>query len=360
MQQINELSEMLNQHFNWHKAKMDCFVGILLSLLKSRSVNLTQLAVGFSSKATIESRYRRIQRFIHGHIEIDKFAIFIMLLFSFTENDYYLTIDRTNWKYGKKHINILMLAVVHKGAAIPVCWMLLDTKRGNSKAIHRIVLLKRFIKLFGKQHILGILGDREFIGRQWLKWLQSEGISFYVRIRKNARISNGCGTLVRAENLFRYLAKGEHIVFCKPRKMLGQNVYLSALRLQDGELLILVSDRFCHDPIAIYGKRWEIETLFGCLKTRGFNLEDTHLTRLSRIKRMLIIPAIAFCWAHRTGEWQHEQVKPIRVKTHERFAQSIFRVGLDLLADHLLNFYHIPKFNNLFQFIEIKCNFGET
>ena len=102
--------------------------------------------------------------------------------------------------------------------------------------------------------------------------------------------------------------------------MLGQNVYLSALRLKDGELLILVSDRFCHDPIAIYGKHWEIKTLFGCLKTRGFNLEDTHLTRLSRIKRMLIIPAIAFCWAHRTGEWQHEQVKPIRVKTHESFS----------------------------------------
>ena len=136
------------------------------------------------------------------------------------------------------------------------------TKRGDSKATHRIALLKRFIKLFGKKHILGLLGDREFIGRQWLKWLESEGIGFYVRIRKNARISNSCVKLLRAENLFRRLSKGEHVVFFKPRKMLGQNVYLSALRLDDGELLILVSNRFCHDPIAIYGKRWEIETLY--------------------------------------------------------------------------------------------------
>lgn len=40
--------------------------------------------------------------------------------------------------------------------------------------------------------------------------------------------------------------------------------------------------------IADYAKRWEIETLFGCLKRRGFCLESTHLSdteRLSKLKR---------------------------------------------------------------------------
>ncbi|WP_265578869.1 hypothetical protein [Psychrobacter sanguinis] len=31
-----------------------------------------------------------------------------------------LTIDRTNWKWGKSNLNIFMLGVVYKGIAIPL------------------------------------------------------------------------------------------------------------------------------------------------------------------------------------------------------------------------------------------------
>ncbi|MBK9040676.1 MAG: transposase [Bdellovibrionales bacterium] len=33
-------------------------------------------------------------------------------------------------------------------------------------------------------------------------------------------------------------------------------------------------------------ERWQIETLFSCLKSRGFNLEETHVTDLERIKKL--------------------------------------------------------------------------
>ena len=64
--QINELATILNQHFAWNKARMDCFVGMLIGLLKTRNINLVELATGFASEASPGSRYRRIQRFIHG------------------------------------------------------------------------------------------------------------------------------------------------------------------------------------------------------------------------------------------------------------------------------------------------------
>jgi hypothetical protein len=76
-----------------------------------------------------------------------------MYLFGFLETDYELTLDRTNWRWGKKSINILMLAMVYKGIAIPIYWLLLN-KRGNSNTRERIALLKRFIKHFGKTRII--------------------------------------------------------------------------------------------------------------------------------------------------------------------------------------------------------------
>ena len=55
--------------------------------------------------------------------------------------------------------------------------------------------------------------------------------------------------------------------------MWGRSVYISALRLEDRELLIIVSPDSTTTAISDYGKRWGIETLFGIFKTRGFCLE---------------------------------------------------------------------------------------
>ena len=79
----------------------------------------------------------------------------------------------------------------------------------------------------------------------------------------------------------------------------------------------------------------EIETLFAATKTRGFNFEDTHLIHPDRIGKLLAVLAVAFAFAHATGEWQAKH-RPIIIKTHKRRAQSIFRVGFDLLRKILL------------------------
>ncbi len=37
------------------------------------------------------------------------------------------------------------------------------------------------------------------------------------------------------------------------------------------------------------------------MKTSGFNLEDTHLTDIDRIEKLIAIVTIAFCWAYLVG-----------------------------------------------------------
>jgi Transposase DDE domain len=335
--QINELMTILNQHFQWNKARMACFVGMLIALMGVGTVNLTQLALTFPSRAQIPSRYRRMQRFFSGHrIDYHDVARFIMKLFGFTDTDFYLSLDRTNWKWGSVNINLLVLAVVYRGAAIPVYWLPLN-KRGNSNSRERKALLQRFITQFGKGRIKGLLADREFIGDSWMSWLIQEQIPFFIRIRNNSISTNRRGQKARVDRLFGALTPGD-AKRMRQSKPLGQcQVYLSALRLADGELLIIASNRVTEDALTIYGLRWEIETLFGCLKGRGFKLEETRVVGYLRIKKLLVLPVIAFCWAQRVGDWKHDCVLPLKVKTHRRKAQSIFRYGLDCLRTELYN-----------------------
>jgi hypothetical protein len=188
MQQINELSNILNQQFKWNKAKMDCFCGMLIGLIKARSINLSKIANAFPSKAESDSRYRRMQGFIHDYpIDFDTVAWFMMKLFNFLNEQFSITLDRTNWQWGEMNINILVLALVYKGAAIPIYWRVL-TKKGNSNTRERIALMKRFIKQFGKENIIAVLADREFIGETWFKWLKSEKITITFGLKKMPKL----------------------------------------------------------------------------------------------------------------------------------------------------------------------------
>lgn len=189
---------------------------------------------------------------------------------------------------------------------------------------------------FVKEPIASILADREFVGVEWFAWLNQEEIPFCIRIKKNTLVTNSRGIEVDVEALFRDLKVGEQRALADARLMWKQRLYLSALHLSDGDLLIVATDGLLIDPILYYGKRWEIETLFGCFKSRGFNFEDKHIVKPERIGKLVALLTIAFAWAHKVGEWRHEE-KAICIKKHGRKAQSWFRYGLDCLRNALLN-----------------------
>lgn len=339
MDHINELIVILNASFNWNKARVACFSKMLLALLTTRTVNLNKIACSMSSKAEQTSRYRRLQRFFAEFaIDFEMIAGFIFRLFFVTDGQWYLTMDRTNWQWGKSNINILTLGIAFKGIAIPIYWTLLD-KKGNSDTQERIALMEKFICSFGKSCIAGLLADREFIGTEWFGWLLTEQISFWIRAKDNLLTTDTRGRPVKVKALFRDLPLHHERSLYGKRSIFGHELYVAGLRLPDGEYLIILTPDYPGLAISKYSWRWEIETLFSCLKGRGFNFEDTHMTDLGRINKLMALLAIAFCWCHKMGEWRHE-VKPIPIKTHCRPAISLFRYGLDFLVDILMNLFY--------------------
>src|SRR5690606_38933533 len=93
-----------------------------------------------------------------------------------------LVLDRTNWKVGRREVNLLVLAVATRRHRVGLMWTVLD-RAGNSGAKERIALVERFIATFGKARIGLLLGDREFIGVEWLNYLIERDIPFVIRMR---------------------------------------------------------------------------------------------------------------------------------------------------------------------------------
>ena len=110
---------------------------------------------------------------------------------------------------------------------------------------------------------------------------------------------------MRAARMLR-TAKFETAAECRRQRRLWNHWgWLSGVRKANGEQVLVVAS--CEDKKALsnYCLRWQIETLFGVLKTRGFRLEDTHLTETDRAARLLSLLAIAFYWAMLSGEFNY-------------------------------------------------------
>ena len=101
-------------------------------------------------------------------------------------------------------------------------------------------------------------------------------------------------------------------------------------------MLTVIAPSYTPTLIKDDAQRWGIETLFGIFKSRGFNLEDTHLQDSERLSRLFALLTIALCWAYRTGQWLSEQ-QPIPLKKHGRKAKSVVRYGFDYLRRILFN-----------------------
>ena len=307
----------------------------LVALIRVRTVNLTEIATAFCGETKLDSHYRRIQRFFKDFpLTRAQVAVAVVQWLPLGQQ-WLLCLDRTNWKFGTMDINILVLAVAYKGVAIPLLWVFLD-KRGNSNSFERIGILKHFLLEFGHERIQCLTADREFIGTDWIKFLKRNRIRFRIRIKRNILVSNpsGCSE-ISAFRFFQNLPLGEARLLPRPRRVWGMRVFVVGMRIKN-DYLIVITNEAPETALEDYAQRWEIETLFGCLKSRGFNFEDTHLTKPERISKLLCLLTLALCWCLRIGEWLDEQTS-IPIKKHGRRAKSLFRHGLDTLRNIVLN-----------------------
>jgi len=326
MQHINELQNYLSKFLFWNKARIACLAQILQALFCVKTVNLMQISSAFQSDANTDSSYRRIRRFFaHFTFDISSIVGFVLHCLPI-EQRFLLAIDRTNWKIGKQHINILMLSLYFKGVGIPLVWIICN-KGGNSSLEKRCEIMKRVLQKIRHRRIQALLADREFIGGCWFRFLISRKIPFLIRVKKCAKASGiSWGEIVPLEKLIGHKNVKNH-----PVVLWGHYLYVSiTTRKNSNDPLIVVSNEAFDDPIKLYRKRWSIETLFGCLKTRGFRLKDTSMVNPERLEKLIFILTIALCWSIKTGE-ALEKTKPTRVKKHGRKEKSLFRRGFDLI-----------------------------
>jgi hypothetical protein len=227
-----------------------------------------------------------------------------------------------------------VLAAVTPRFRIPLLWTVIEG-RGPSDTAQRIALMRRYLALFDVTSVELLLADREFVGADWIEFLDKSGIPFAIRLRGDLRVTTEAGHDL---TLAAHLGDRRRTRFFRGRfggtDAGGPLLNFAAKRLKGGEPLIVVSNRPPRTALTAYARRWCIECLFGDTKTRGLNMEDTRLTDPPKLDLLMGLVALTVAWTARAALsllWPNAP----RRGPHGHFRKSWFRTGLDYVRSRL-------------------------
>lgn len=331
----NILLQALTLNLSWKKSRIECFVGMIISLIENCSVSTKNMALGIRGNAKHSSKTQRTYRFLKDQpFNYDAIAKFILSIFCC--NEYIISLDRTCWKFGKKDINILFMVIVFGKISVPIYWHQLNHGGACDSALMKEMMI-RFINQFGANSIKYLLADREFISKEWLDFLIERQINFAIPLRKDMkiRIKKSLQTKAIGQS-FKHLQQFEYV---EVEAVLWSHVVrLSAYRNHKNEVMVVAANsRIDVNIFALYKFRWSIERLFKHLKSAGFDIEKSHIYQSDRFMKLVAVCAIASAIIIKNGLIQN-QLNPIKIrtkKTNPKQLVSFFTYGLDHIKNCL-------------------------
>ena len=321
--------------------RIDLISRFVCTLIQVRSINMKKRACSLPGMAQIDSHYRRLPCFLSSEVSPSVFTQLIVSKVVRPDQQQLLVMDRTHWRLGRTDLNVLCVGLVYQGVSIPLEYQSLQ-KPGNSNTEERKHILTKVLAYLNSR-LCCLVADREFIGRAWFAFLLKQPVDFVIRLRGNTSLTLDDGRRRYGTTFNARMPRATTRYYPQTTLYDGLTLNLVCHRPARGERILLITNRTdLKQVLAVYGQRWAIETTFACLKSRGFNLEDTHMTHPQRVHLLLELLAWTLLWALLMGEQLHQR-KPSPLKKHGRPAISLFRRGLDQLTQIIHQTREQPK-----------------
>ncbi len=303
------------------------FISLFITaLIQTRKVQFNELATVLNDEVKIASNQNRIEDFFRDvTLNYQALAQLVVSLLP-NKTKLRLTIDRTEWDFGKCQVNILMVLIGHGDLQLPLYWELLDNKSGNSNSQDRIGLLEKCFAIVDKKRVGLVIGDREFVGSKWINYLKTNNLNFVMRFPKHHSFTTGKGETFLLTDLRLTIGASRILSNCLVDGCWG---HVWVKRLDEDEYLYLFGSVKAEFLAQLYRKRWCIESFFQNLKGRGFDLESSHLRSMPKLSKLVALVSLAYAFCASFGLYYHQKVQPIKRKKHGYKANSFARYGLD-------------------------------
>jgi hypothetical protein len=329
--------------------KLKTLFAIICTILVKETVNLNKLKnqLGYvvdKPDTQTDSHYRRLTRFFN-----DRFCRFSLwkLILKTVMNELvqridkrsrglYILIDGTSWEFGQTKFHFLTLSLVYQGVSIPFFFVNLG-KKGLSNLNERRRTLKMANLIYPLKGMT-LIADREYIGRDWFIALEEEfKMGFIIRLAESKYKKEFDEQQKYYGEILKKIRRGKVVdieIAIRGRmfRFIGKK-NPNPENADDDVLPLLTNLRSNKNKIiAQYGIRWQIECLFKCLKTNGFNMEDLGLKDPAKVRLMISIIVACYVLCVCEGIKNLKKIA-VRKKTQTKY-ESIFRNGYSKVVVH--------------------------
>ncbi len=233
----------------------------------------------------------------------------------------------------------LMLHVIYKGRALPLTWVVRQCPKGHAPEALHIELVDLMRERIPEGTKIVFLGDGEFDGTDLQKTMNDAGWWYACRTAKRT-VATWEDLTFHLDFLGSSIKRGMLIELKEAqftRNAYGPVMVLCCWAKGEAEPLYLVSNMsVAEEAIRYYQKRFRIETFFSDQKSRGFNIQKSHIEDPQRLSRLLIATCLAYIWIVYLGSVCKSDGWQAIIHRRNRCDLSLFRLGLQLL-EHFLN-----------------------
>lgn len=314
---------------------------LITAIFHGRSVQLSPIATKIPARVNLLSVVRRLSRLLDNPaIRVREWYEPIgrdwLASAAHTTGEIRLIADGTKVGFGHQLL-IICLAFHHR--AIPLAWTWVKSSKGHSSACKQLALLKYVHGWVPKQVPVSLVGDSEFgavaVMRRLKKWhwhyvLRQKASN---QIRLTGQGWQNFGAALSEPGQSRWLGRGQLTL----KHAYATNL-LAHWELGEEEPWLLATDLpdRAH-TLQMYARRMWIEEMFGDLKSKGFDLESTHLHTGARLSRLTLAVALLYTWLMDIGRKIIKNGLRIWVDRAERRDLSLFQIGFRSVDRRLTN-----------------------
>ena len=219
---------------------------------------------------------------------------------------------------------VLMLGLVVGDRALPLAWAA-EAGPANLGFDWQYILLERVRDWLPADAEVLLLADRFYPSVALFEWLHAQSNWHYrLRLKGNLTVDPGLGDLTTTGEL----AAGHAEQYLGDVRLFNHGVPTNFGILHEPghpePWIIALNDPPNRATVRDYGSRWGIEPMFSDFKSRGFQLEDTHLRAPDRLDRLLAIMALAMHWCVRVGQEEAcDRPTPLEKKLNNKRTRTI-------------------------------------
>ena len=328
------------QELHGHQSKTLAF--FVLGAIRAESVVIPKVAEALlaESEAKAPSIERRLQRFLsNSSIQPEKVwdSLLQVVLPAFQNEPMRFVIDLTNYE---EHAQLIYIGLIVHSRVLPVAWKVMPgQKKWDQGLWDAIEQLFQRIEPYIKNTDYTLIGDSAFGCYPMVYLCKKYGWHYLFRICEQHTCKS-------------WSAEGQLLPACAVSTLVSApgKRFSGAVQLWQehsietnvsgywdkryDEPLLVISDRPAGNiRIKEYKKRWKVESTFEDMKSRGWDWEESHVRRLDRVDRLLLVLFLLLWWMAHLAAACIRQGKRDRYDRHDRRDKNIFRLGRLYLLD---------------------------